>query len=94
MYPPKRYMCRLKYYVCNLSWPKGSIVKSYLVEEFLTFCSRYLHDGVQTRLNRMSQNNDECNSSEVQDSNIFPKKGQPIGGKNGTIFHLDDKSNT
>ena len=92
MYPPERYMYRLKSYVRNKSRPEGSIAEAYLVEECLTFCSRYLHDGVQTRLNRMSRNNDECYSSEVPDSNIFSKKGQPIGGKNGTIFYLDDKS--
>ena len=59
----------------------------------MTFYSRYLHDGVQTRLNRISRNNDACASSKVEASNIFPNRGQPIGGKGkGKTFSLDEKS--
>jgi len=52
MYPIERYLCRLKIYVRNKAYPEGSIAEGYLAEEALTFCSRYLHEGVETRLNR------------------------------------------
>ena len=86
-------MYKLKSYVRNKSCLEGSIVEAYLVEECLTFCSRYLHDGVQSWLNRMSRNNDTCALSEFEASNIFPNRGKPIGGKGkGKKFSLDEKS--
>ncbi|XP_052111602.1 uncharacterized protein LOC127742970 [Arachis duranensis] len=96
MYPPERYMCTLKSYVRNRSHPEGSIAEAYLVEECLTFCSRYLHSGVQTKLNRQPKNNDEPNNSMMETtdafSNLFPKRGVPLGAKKGEPFLLDDKS--
>ncbi|XP_025632772.1 uncharacterized protein [Arachis hypogaea] len=96
MYPPERYMCILKSYVRNRSRPEGSIAEAYLVEECLTFCSRYLHSGVQTKLNRQPKNNDEPNNSMMETidafSNLFPKRGVPLGEKKGEPFFLDDNS--
>ena len=62
-----------------------------MVEECLTFCSRYLHGGVRTRLNRRPRNDDECSSDEGEFSNLFQNKGRPLGGKKGDPFVLDDK---
>ena len=77
----KRYLRKLKSYVCNKSRPKGSIAEGYLVEECLTFCSRYLHSGVETRFSRMTRNIDTCDL------------GHPIGGKKkGEGISLDCKS--
>ncbi|KAL4301596.1 hypothetical protein AHAS_Ahas17G0316700 [Arachis hypogaea] len=96
MYPLERYMCTLKSYVRNRSRLEGSIAESYLVEEYLTFCSCYLHSGVQTKLNRQPRNNDEPNNSMMKTtdvfSNLFPKRGVPLGAKKGEPFLLDDKS--
>ena len=96
MYPPERYMCTLKSYVRNKSHPKGSIAEAYLVEECLTFCSCYLHEGVQTRFNRRPRNTDEVDHIEMETSNsfpdLFPNKGCPLGGKKGDPFMLDEKS--
>ena len=39
----------------NKSRPEGSIAEGYLLEECLTFCSRYLDD-VETKLTRPSRN--------------------------------------
>ncbi|XP_057740133.1 uncharacterized protein LOC130957283 [Arachis stenosperma] len=75
MYPPKRYMCTLKSYVRNRSRPKGSIAEAYLAEECLTFYSRYLHEGVQTRLNKRTRNDDDPNEDEVVPSKLFSNKG-------------------
>ncbi|XP_020979841.1 uncharacterized protein LOC107643760 isoform X3 [Arachis ipaensis] len=92
MYPIERYMCTLKRYVRNRSRPKGSIAEGYLAEECLTFCSRYLHEGVKTRFNRVSRNNDEGTSTQDPDSNLFTNKGSPLGGKKGQLIILDEKS--
>ncbi|XP_072074365.1 uncharacterized protein [Arachis hypogaea] len=78
MYSIERYLCRLKSYVRNKSRPEGSIAEGYLVEECLTFCSRYLSPDVDTRLSRRTQNYDNCSEAE------------PIGGKRkGQPFSLD-----
>lgn len=83
MYFPERYLCKLKGYVRNKSRPEGSIAEAYLVEECLTLCSRYLHGGVETRLNRMRRNSDRSH----------PSLGHPIGGKKkGEVISLDYKS--
>ena len=82
-------MCKLKSYVRNRSRPEGSIAEAYLAEECLTFCSRYLHEGVQTMLNKSSRNNDECNS-EAEAFDLFPNRGRPIRGKKkGDLISLD-----
>ena len=54
MYFVERYLCKFKSQVRNRCRPEGCIAGCYLVEECLTFCSRYLHDGVKTRLDRRS----------------------------------------
>lgn len=78
MYFTERYLGKMKSYVCNKSRPKGSIAEGYLVEECLTFCSRYLHSGVETRFSRMTRNSDTCDL------------GHPIGGKKkGEGIYLD-----
>ena len=46
-----RYLSRLKSYVRNKAAPEGSIAEGYIVEECLTFCSRYMH-GVETIFTR------------------------------------------
>ena len=84
-------MCKLKSYVRNRSRPEGSIAEGYLVEECLTFCSRYLHEGVQTMLNKSCRNNDECIGEDVS-FDPFPNKGRPIGGKKiGDLISVDQK---
>lgn len=62
MYFLERYLAKLKSYVCNKSHLEGSISEGYLVEECLVMCSRYLHSGVETRLNRMTSYLNELES--------------------------------
>ena len=54
IYSP-RYLMTLKSYVRNRSRPEGSIAEGYLVEECMTFCTRYLDD-IESKLNRPSRN--------------------------------------
>jgi len=87
MYPIKRYLCKLKSYVRNKAYPEGSIAEGYLVEEALTFCSRYLHAGLETRLNKKGQNYDHNDLYELDAIDYFSNLGHPIGGKsNGKPF--------
>ena len=50
MYPVERYLRTVKGYVRNKVHLEGSIAKGYIVEECLTFCSRFLD--VDTKMNR------------------------------------------
>ncbi|KAK9988483.1 hypothetical protein SO802_028722 [Lithocarpus litseifolius] len=54
MYPIERYLARLKSYVRNRAASEGSIAEGYIVEECLTFCSRYM-EGVETIFNRLTR---------------------------------------
>ncbi|XP_025662248.1 uncharacterized protein [Arachis hypogaea] len=50
MYPVERALGHLKSYVRNKAAPEGCIAEGYIIEECLTFCSRYLEDGnIETR---------------------------------------------
>lgn len=51
MYPFERFMFKLKSYVRNKNRSEGSMVECYIVEECMTFVSRYL-DVTETRGNR------------------------------------------
>ena len=89
MYPIERYLCRIKSYVRNKSHLEGSIAEGYLVKECLTFCSRYLNNGVETRLNRATRNYDGINGLEGTPK-LFANVGHPLGGKkNGNTFTLE-----
>ncbi|XP_042969067.1 uncharacterized protein LOC122301749 [Carya illinoinensis] len=64
MYPVERYLHRLKFHVCNKAAPEGSIAEGYLLEELLTFCSRYLESAL-TVFNRPSRNPDDSKGKVV-----------------------------
>ena len=42
----------------NKTQPEGSIAETWLAEEILTFCSRYLDKKVETRFNHQPRVND------------------------------------
>ncbi|XP_030946005.1 uncharacterized protein LOC115970519 [Quercus lobata] len=58
MYPIERYLSRLKSYVRNRAAPEGCIAEGYIVEECLTFCSRYM-EGVETIFSRPTRTMEE-----------------------------------
>ena len=53
MYPVERYLRTTKGYVRNKTYPEGSIAKGYILEECLTFCSKFLD--VDTKLNHVDR---------------------------------------
>ena len=53
MYPVERYLHTTKGYVRNKTYPEGSIAKGYILEECLTFCSKFLD--VDTKLNHVDR---------------------------------------
>uniref|UniRef100_A0A803NA31 DUF4218 domain-containing protein n=1 Tax=Chenopodium quinoa TaxID=63459 RepID=A0A803NA31_CHEQI len=86
--------CKLKSYVRNRSNPEASIAEGYMMEECLTFISRYLREGVNTRLDKRCASNFSFNQ-HVDELSLFPKVGHPIGGKRkrkGKGFTLDFQS--
>ena len=56
MFGIERYLSKLKSYVRNWSKPEGCIAEGYMVEECLTFCSRFLADDSKNKLNSMKSN--------------------------------------
>ncbi|XP_075077823.1 uncharacterized protein LOC142164229 [Nicotiana tabacum] len=80
MYSTERTLCKYKAFVRNRAHPEASIAEGFLAEECLTFCSRYLHDGVKTRFSRY-QTEDDGDIKGAKLSPIFPKIGHPIGSK-------------
>lgn len=70
---------KLKSYVRNKACPEGSIAEGYIIEETLTFASRYLGDDVETSLNRPSRQV-ECHPTVVEKGfEIFANTCRPIG---------------
>ena len=76
IYPFERYLKRLKDYVRIVAKPKGSISKGYVVNEALTFCSRYF-DNVETRFNRPDRNDDGIHPT--RQLSIFESQCKPLG---------------
>ncbi|WVZ64567.1 hypothetical protein U9M48_014065 [Paspalum notatum var. saurae] len=63
----KRRLSTLKHYVRNRARPEGSIAEAYIVDECLTFCSRYFGD-VETRFNRQGRQSSCQDDGVPQDS--------------------------
>lgn len=61
----------------NRGRPKGCIAERYLAEKCLTFCSLYLDDDVETRLNRINRNDDDKISRPGLD--VFSNSGRLVG---------------
>nr|XP_027189367.1 uncharacterized protein LOC113786234 [Cicer arietinum] len=82
MYPVERYLGILKSYVRNKARPEGSIAEGYLVQEILTFCSRYI-ENIETRWNQLGRVDDEPINEIQTDSRVaelFPRVGKSVGG--------------
>jgi hypothetical protein len=77
-----KYLGKLKSYVCNKTNPEASIANSFLADECVVFCSRYI-GGFSTKHNKSSRNDDSVDQTEStlfgQDSSAFPPVGKPLG---------------
>lgn len=92
MFFMERYLCKLKSYVRNKSRPEGSIAEGYLIEECLTFFSRYMHKGVKTKLNKGVEDFDVLDGTSESGGVVFLNVGHPVGGKRrrkGKLITLD-----
>ncbi|XP_070003906.1 uncharacterized protein [Nicotiana sylvestris] len=88
MHTTERNLCNYKAFVRNRSCPEASIAEGFVADECLTFCSRYLHDGVKTKFIRYQTMDDECSKNL---SPIFPNIGHPIGSKKKDTFFMDSQ---
>nr|XP_025625964.1 uncharacterized protein LOC112718415 [Arachis hypogaea] len=97
MYPVERTLGHLKSYVRNKAAPEGCIAEGYLMEECLTFCSRYLEeDEIETRFNRPNRNDDQIDNTPSSCSNIlsqiFPARGSPRGSQKISLLTPIEKT--
>ncbi|KAL5710815.1 hypothetical protein ACHQM5_021330 [Ranunculus cassubicifolius] len=81
MYGFERYMKILKGYVRNPARPEGSIVKCYLADETLKFCSQYITEAAQM---------DECFGRNDDFENDSILEGHPISAAS-SITLSDEK---
>ncbi|KAL5580234.1 hypothetical protein UlMin_012676 [Ulmus minor] len=88
MYPFERYLKRLKDYVRNAAKPEGSIAESYVVDEALTFCSRYFND-VETRFNRPDRNDDGMHPT--RQLSVFESQCKPLGKQSYVELDNNDR---
>ena len=65
-----RYLYKLKSYVRSRSHPKGSIAEDYIMDEYATFCLRYLHD-TEIQFNHPRRNYDNCTTCQRQEESLF-----------------------
>ena len=84
MYPFERYIKKLKDYVRNAAKPEGSIAEGYVVDEALTFCSRYFDD-VETRFNRPDRNDDGTHPS--RQFSVFESQCKPLGKRSRVLVN-------
>jgi hypothetical protein len=81
MYPVERYLRTAKGYVRNKAYPEGSIAEGYILEECLTFCSRFLD--VDTKLNRVDRHesiavNEPPSGLSIFADMYYKRRGQTI----------------
>jgi hypothetical protein len=81
MYPVEWYLRTVKGYVRNKAHPEGSIVEGYILEECLTFCSRFLD--VDTKENRVDRHetvtvNKPPSSLSICSEMDYKKRGQTV----------------
>ncbi|XP_021745300.1 uncharacterized protein LOC110711232 isoform X2 [Chenopodium quinoa] len=75
-------------YVRNKACPEGSIASGYLLQECLTYCSRYMAD-VDGRVNRSTRSNALASDEPTEVSDLFASTGQPYGKIEG--FMMDER---
>jgi len=89
-----RYLGKLKSYVRNKTYPEACIANSFLVDECMVFCSRYI-DGFSTKHNKPSRNDDTidefASSLFGHASSLFPPTGKALGKSSNFILSEVEK---
>ncbi|XP_026410924.1 uncharacterized protein LOC113306169 [Papaver somniferum] len=80
MYPIERYLRKLKSYVRNKACPEGSMAEAYLIDECITFCTRYLNS-VVTKFNKLERNEDDEAPQPDDRLIVFKQSGRPVGAE-------------
>ena len=79
MYPVERRLGHLKSTVRQNTYPEGSIAEGYIVEECLTFCSRYFNGDMETRFNKDERNQDKRRTVGPDEFQIFTDGAVGLG---------------
>ena len=78
MSPVERRLGYVKGTIRNRALPAGSIADGYVVDECLTFCSRYLNN-IETRFNKEDRNRDGKRSVSLDELEVFPIAAKGFG---------------
>ena len=79
MYPVERRLGYLKSTVRNIPRPEGSIAEGYIVDECLTFCSRFFKDVTETRFHKKDTNQDNHRKAGPDELDIFSDGAKGFG---------------
>ena len=89
MYPIERRMGYLKATVRQKGQPEGSIAEGYIVDECLTFCSRFFSDDTETRFNKPYRNQDKARKVSPGEFEFFSDGAKPLGKQK--LVHFDNE---
>lgn len=79
MYPVERRLGYLKNTVRQMRYPEGSIAEGYIVDECLTFCSRYFNGDMETRFNKDERNQDKKRTVGPDEFKVFSDGAVGVG---------------
>ncbi|KAK1374253.1 hypothetical protein POM88_030446 [Heracleum sosnowskyi] len=83
MFPIERYLGKLKSYVRNRIKPEASIAEGYLVEEYLTFCSRFLNNDEAGRSSKFCGKYEICRQNmDKKEIDSLIEEHRPLQQKN------------
>ncbi|XP_010233141.1 uncharacterized protein LOC100826217 [Brachypodium distachyon] len=79
MYPVERRLGYLKGTVRNKARLEGSIAETYVVDECMIYCSRFLNDDVETRFNKDERNRDGKRVVDPAELPVFSVAAKAFG---------------
>ena len=82
------YLCTMKGYVRNKAHPEGSVAEGYILEECLTFCSRFLD--MDTKLNRVDRHESIAVNEPPSGLSIFAAMDYKSRGQTVQILERDE----
>jgi len=88
MYLVERYLHTAKGYVRNKAHPEGSIAKGYILEECLTFCSRFMD--MDTKLNRADRHESVAVNEPPSGQSLFAAMDYNRRGQTAKLLDKDE----